>query len=198
MISLKCSQCNAELLPDAKFCRRCGSVVTADIAAAAVSSSELPTLTLDEQTDPTTRSLTSRVTSPETPRRTLSAAADLTRKSAQPTSRRFVLIGSLIVVLLLALVGFVGIRGFVGTRDDTTLIYPGSKTIVDFSSGDGRAIQLQTDDSLEQVISWYETFMKPTKTMRLTSTSVVLKKDKMTTTLASEGGKTTILIKQVK
>ena len=199
MISLKCSQCNAELLPDAKFCRRCGSLVTADVAAGAVSSSELPTLTLDERADPTTRSLTPRVTSPETPRRTLIAAADLTKDAAQPKSRRFVLIGSLIVVLLLgALVGFVGLRGFVGTTDDTTLIYPGSKTIVDFNSGDGRAIQLQTDDSLEQVISWYETFMKPTKTMRLTSTSVVLKKDKMTTTLASEGGKTNILIKQVK
>jgi hypothetical protein len=185
-------------LPEAKFCRRCGSVITADVAAAAVTSSELPTLMLDEQEDPTTRGLTPRVTSPETPRRTIIAAADLIRNAPQPKSRSFVLIGLIVVLVLGALVGFVGIRGLVGTREDSTLIYPGSKTIVDFSSGDGRALQLQTDDSLEQVINWYETFMKPTKTMRLTSTSVVLKKDKVTTTLASEGGKTNILIKQVK
>ncbi|HKR59382.1 MAG TPA: zinc ribbon domain-containing protein [Pyrinomonadaceae bacterium] len=142
MISLKCSQCNAELLPDAKFCRRCGSVVTADVAAAAISSSELPTLTLDEQATPTTRSLTPRVTSPETPRQTVITAADLTKFPAPQKQRRFVLIGSLIVVVLLGIVGsvaYVGIRSDSRTADDAALIYPGSKTIVDFSSGDGRA-----------------------------------------------------------
>ena len=59
-------------------------------------------------------------------------------------------------------------------------------------------MQLQTGDSLEQVIAWYEKSIKPTKTMRLTSTSVVLKNENVTTTLASEGGKTNILIKRVR
>ncbi|HKR59381.1 MAG TPA: hypothetical protein VJS64_06570 [Pyrinomonadaceae bacterium] len=40
--------------------------------------------------------------------------------------------------------------------------------------------------------------MKPTKTMRLTSTNVVLKNANVTTTLASEAGKTNILIKKIK
>jgi hypothetical protein len=55
---------------------------------------------------------------------------------------------------------------------------------------------LQTTDSLEKVVAWYEKSIKPTKTMRLTSTSVVLKKENLTTTVASEAGKTNILIKR--
>ena len=116
--------------------------------------------------------------------------------------RRWTLIGSALVVLLIcgivASVAYVRIRSHSQTTDDATLIYPGSKTIVDVSSSDGRAIQLQTGDSLEQVIAWYEKSIKPTKTMRLTSTSVVLKNENVTTTLAGEGGKTNILIKRVK
>ena len=99
---------------------------------------------------------------------------------------------------VLATVAYVQIRSHSRTIDDAKLIYPGSKTIVDVSSGDGRAIQLQTNDSMERVIAWYETNLKPTKTMRLTSTSIVLKNDKVTTTLATEAGKTNILIKQIK
>jgi len=130
------------------------------------------------------------------------AAADSTRDETKRKRRRSILTGSTILVLLLcgivAVWAYVSISSHSRTTDDAALIYPGSKTIVDFSSGDGRAIQLQTDDSLEQVIAWYETFMKPTKTMRLTSTSVVLKNENVTTTVASEGGKTNILIKHVK
>jgi len=104
----------------------------------------------------------------------------------------------LVLLGVLAAVAYVQIRSHSSATDDTKLIYPGSKTIVDVSSGDGRAIQLQTNDSMERVIAWYETNLKPTKTMRLTSTSIVLKNDKVTTTLATEAGKTNILIKQVK
>jgi len=99
---------------------------------------------------------------------------------------------------IIASVAYVRMETRNRTTDDATLFYPGSQTIVDVSSGDGRAIQLQSGDSLEQVIVWYEKSIKPTKTMRLTSTSVVLKNENVTTTVATEGGKTNILIKRLK
>jgi hypothetical protein len=82
-----------------------------------------------------------------------------------------------------------------GTTDSAALFYPGSKVIVDMTSNGGRALHLQTEDSLERVVAWYDASLKPTKTMRLTSTSVVLKNQNVTATIAAEAGKTNILIK---
>lgn len=63
--------------------------------------------------------------------------------------------------------------------------------------GEGyRTLHFQTLDSLEQVVAWYETNLKPTKTMRLTSTSVILKNQNVTATIATEDNRTNILIKQ--
>jgi len=67
---------------------------------------------------------------------------------------------------------------------------------VDMTSDEGRAIQLQTGDSLDRVLAWYEGILKPTKTMRLTYTSFVLKNQNVTATIATEDNKTNILIKQ--
>ncbi len=190
-------------MPGAKFCRRCGAVVTEE-SGAALSSSELPTAMLDQKINVTTSRLNPRATSPETPLRAVISTPTLGEPAAtkQAKRRRWTLIGSALAVLLICgiagSVAYVWIRSDSRTTDDAALIYPGSKTIVDFSSGDGRALQLQTGDSLEQVIAWYEESIKPTKTMRLTSTSVVLKNENVTTTLASEGGKTNILIKRVR
>ena len=167
-------------------------------------SSELPTAVFDHRPDLITRDLNPRVTSPETPVRTVTDGVVLEGNAPSPQSkrRRAILIGSLAAVLLvcgiLASVAYERAVSRSRTTDDAALIYPGAKTVVDFSSGDGRAIQLQTSDSLEQVIAWYEKSIKPTKTMRLTSTSVVLKNENVTTTLASEAGKTNILIKRVR
>jgi len=189
-------------MPDAKFCRRCGAVVTATAAAAALNSSELPTALLDQRSAPTTQNLNSRVTSPETPKHVIGASSEVGGDPAkQPKRKSKVLIGSAVVVLLLlcgliASVAYMKVRSNNATAVDTALIYPGSKTVAAFSSGDGRTLQLQTNDSLEKVVAWYEQSIRPTKTMRLTSTSVVLKKENVTTTVASEGGKTNILIKQ--
>ncbi len=67
---------------------------------------------------------------------------------------------------------------------------------MDMTSDEGRAIQLQTGDSLDRVLAWYEGILKPTKTMRLTSTSFVLRNQNVTATIATEDNKTNILIKQ--
>ncbi len=98
---------------------------------------------------------------------------------------------------LIASVAYVRIRSHSRTTDSTALVYPQAQTIVDLTSAEGRALQLQTRDPLERVVAWYEASLKPTKTMRLTSTSVVLKNSNVTATIASEAGKTNILIKQL-
>ena len=102
----------------------------------------------------------------------------------------------LVILGIVSAVAFVKIRNHSSTANDP-LIYPGAKTIVDLNSSDGRALQLQTEDSLDRVVSWYDTTIKPTKTIRLTSNSVVLKNQKVTVTVASDAGKTSILVKQV-
>ena len=175
----------------------------ADSSSTDVYSSELPTELLDQKNLTTSR-LNPRATSPETPLQALVPDLASGKYSAadQSSRRRWTLIGSVFVVLLLcgiiAAVAYVRSGSHNRTTDDATLFYPGSRTVVDVSSGDGRAIQLQSGDSLEQVIAWYETSIKPTKTMRLTSTSVVLKNENVTVTVATEGGKTNILIKRLK
>jgi len=202
VINVKCSVCATELPPGANFCRRCGAVI-ADGSNSEVNSSELPTEMLN-QNPLTTSRLNPRATSPETPLRAMvpDLASSEPEAATQATRRRWTVIGSAFMVLLLcgiiASVAYVRMETRNRTTDDATLFYPGSQTIVDVSSGDGRAIQLQSGDSLEQVIVWYEKSIKPTKTMRLTSTSVVLKNENVTTTVATEGGKTNILIKRLK
>ncbi len=66
------------------------------------------------------------------------------------------------------------------------------------TNNDGsRTVQLQTTDSLDRVENWYQTNVKLTKTVRLTSASVVMKNEKVTITLANDDNKTVILIKQL-
>jgi len=59
----------------------------------------------------------------------------------------------------------------------------------------GRAVHLTTSDPFSAVEAWYQKELKPQKTMRLTSTSVVLKNDKTTATIVTENNLTNILIK---
>lgn len=157
---------------------------------------------LDQKVNLTTSRLKPRTTSPETPMPRVGVGFGAEKAAARQTkSRRALLIGSAIVVLLLCgIIASVAYFSLINSRitEDATLFYPGSRTIVDMVSDDGRTIQLQTNDPLDKVIAWYEDSIKPTKTMRLTSTNVVLKNQNVTTTLATENGKTNILIKKLR
>jgi hypothetical protein len=79
-----------------------------------------------------------------------------------------------------------------------SLIYPGSRTIVDMSDSGGAVLQLETPDALEKVRAWYEANLKPTKTLTVTSTSVIQKKENVTVTLVTDDKLTSIVIKQVR
>lgn len=194
----RCSACGAELIPEANFCRRCGVTV---MSASAASASEEPTLTLNERVgDVTTQRLDPRATSPG--RVSLSnsidnsvAAASL-RGHAPPSRRKVPLallgVGVLVItVATISSVAFLRMSSNSRTTDSTALIYPGAATVIDMTSDEGRAIQLQTADSLDRVLAWYDASLKPTKRMRLTSTSFVLRNQNVTATMPPKIAKPT-------
>jgi hypothetical protein len=79
-----------------------------------------------------------------------------------------------------------------------SLIYPGSRTVVNVGDSGGAVLQLETPDAFDKVNEWYVANFKPAKTIRLTSNSVVHKKDKVTVTMVSEDKMTSIVIKQAR
>jgi hypothetical protein len=76
------------------------------------------------------------------------------------------------------------------------LIYPGSRSVVDIGDSGGAVLQLETTDALDKVQAWYESNLKPTKTLRVNSSSIILKREKVTVTLGFESNLTSIVIKQ--
>jgi hypothetical protein len=111
-----------------------------------------------------------------------------------------------IVVALLVVVSFAVVWSLRSGRPsassslqiDRSLIYPGSRTIVDMGDSGGAVLQLETSDSLEKVRAWYEVNLKPTKTLQITPNSVIQKSDKLSVTLVHEDNLTSIVIKQAR
>jgi hypothetical protein len=173
------------LLPATSFCRQCGAAIE---AGANVESSEQPTAILGNTDSATTQRLHARATSPA-----------MTARASAP-SRRKIVIGVAVVLLIIGIISAVAIvrkRSHTEAAAASQLRYPGAQTVVEMTNTDGsRTLQLQTPDALDKVESWYQKNLKLTKTMRLTSTSYVMKNDNVTITLASEDRKTNILIKQ--
>lgn len=194
----QCSGCGSGLLPEARFCRQCGASVTSNVAT---DSSELPTAILNRTTENvTTNRLEPRPTSSDP--RSLKAPAPVSISTNMPVPRRRVatwISGAVLLIIIIGIissVAYVRNRSHSRTTDSSALVYPGSQTIVDMQGEGYRTLHFQTLDSLEQVVAWYETNLKPTKTMRLTSTSVILKNQNVTATIATEDNRTNILIKQ--
>ena len=187
---IKCQKCGAECAPGTSFCRQCGAPIESEAAAAP---SEQATALLDQSVNTATQRFEPRVTGPD-PVRLQQPVVEPTDTRA--TSRRGIVIGAFVlgVITVICVAAVLGLRG----RGETTrnLVYPGARTIVDITGeGGARAVHLETSDPFSTVEEWYQKELKPHKTMRLTSSSVVLKNDKTTATIASEGAKTSILIK---
>ena len=196
MSETKCGQCGAQLLPATSFCRQCGSAVTDTNVQRR---SEAPTAIFSNTTESaTTQRLDPRPTSPD---RSLHPPAGALPVNLVARGRRKAVVGGFVLVLIivgvLTTIAVMRMRNANATSDTSGLIYPGAQTVVDMTNTDGgRAIQLQTKEPLARVESWYQTNLKLSKTVRLTSASVVMKKEKVTITLAEENGTTNILIKQ--
>lgn len=194
----RCSQCGAELPHEARFCRQCGIPVS---VADEIDSSEMPTAVLSDKINShATQRLEPRPTSAE--RRSFTIAEKATTIQPSKPRRRWVPATVVFGLVLLVIIGIVSSVAYVRIRNhnsttDNALVYPAAKIIADLKTPSDRALQLQTEDSLDRVVEWYDATIKPTKTMRLTPTNVVLKNQKVTVTVASDAGKTNILIKQI-
>ena len=175
------------------------------VSSGLADSSEGTTLTLDGRVENvTTQRLDPRPTSPDrgllsNPNSTAVAGMGANMLPRRRQIRAAAIVAVIVLVVIIGIVSSVAIlsmRSHSRTTGSAALIYPGAQTVVDMTSDEGRAIQLQTGDSLDRVLAWYDASLKPTKRMRLTSTSFVLKNQNVTATIASEANKTNILIKQ--
>ena len=197
MVQPICTKCGAELIPGAAYCRQCGQPTDESSPG-----SEQATAIFGESRDAaTTRRLDSRPTIPG-----YEVNSDsLTTPSAGAKSS-WAKLATIVIGLLLLVVVSIGViwslragrRSADAIQINKSLIYPGARTIVDMSDSGGAVLQLETPDALENVRAWYEANLKPTKTLRVTSTSVIQKKENVTVTLVSEDKLTSIVIKQVR
>lgn len=194
----KCFQCGAELLSEARFCRQCGNAVA---GSDPLDSSEMPTAVLSSRIDASaTQHLDPRPTAPgpgsfaPQPITARAVPGKLSRRWVPTTLILSIVL--LIVVGIISAVAYVRISSHSRTDELSGLIYPGARIIADLSKDDGRLLQLQTADSFEDVAAWYGTKLKPTKTMRLTSSSLLLKNQNVSATIVSEADQTSIVIKQ--
>ena len=200
MSQTRCPECGADLLYEARFCRQCGTPVS---LSNELDKSEMPTAVLSDRiAHHDTQHLDPRPTSPG--RRRFSPAEKAETIEASRPRRRWVPATVIFAIVLLAVIGIVSAVAFVrmknhnSTTESSALIYPGAKTIVDMSNErGGRAVHLQTNDSLDRVADWYEETLKPSKVMRLTPANVVMKNDAVTATIAADGTTVNILIKVV-
>ncbi|HKO59645.1 MAG TPA: hypothetical protein VJV03_00665 [Pyrinomonadaceae bacterium] len=185
MTELKCEICAAELLPGTGFCRQCGAAIS---ATGAGGTSESPTAIFPPHDSATTQRLQARPTRRE-------------QTGTKPSALRpkIFLLVSVIVLLLggIAAVAVLSDKTFDGAVPKEALLYPGATTVIDLDHSDGgHTIHLQTPDPLDRVERWYQNSLDLDKTLRLTSSSVVMKNAKVAITLATEDNKTNILIKQ--
>jgi hypothetical protein len=186
---MKCQKCGAECPPGTSYCRQCG----APVDTGAILASEQTTTLLGQNDGVTTQRLESRETGPG---RWSRSAEAVDRKSS--SNRRALLISALVIVV----VGVLTVAGVMALRNhrasSSNLSYPGARTVLDMTTEDGRALHLQTSDSVNDVEAWYRNALNSQKVVRLTPSSVILKSDRTTVTVVAEGGTTNILIKMPK
>ena len=193
-----CAKCGAELISGTSYCRQCGQLARESDAG-----SEQVTAILGESKDAaTTQRLDPRHTGPGYD----PGSDSLTATSTSPTKSKYslptLITACVLVALLLVVSGGVfwslrsGRLNTSANQISRSLVYPGSRTIMDMSDSGGAVLQLETPDGLEKVSDWYAVNFKPAKTMRPNSTSVIQKKQLVTVTLLSENNLTSIVIKQ--
>ncbi|MGH9907172.1 MAG: zinc-ribbon domain-containing protein, partial [Pyrinomonadaceae bacterium] len=131
MNTSRCSQCGAELIAEARFCRRCGVTV---VAHEVTSSSELPTAILGEVDKHSTQRLDPRPTSP---RHSAFVSGESASGPVAKSGRKFpatLLLAAMLAVIVVGIISsaaYLRIRNQGRASDSATLVYPGSQTVVD-------------------------------------------------------------------
>ena len=80
---------------------------------------------------------------------------------------------------------------------DQSFIYPGARTTMEMTrAGQGSMVQLETEDPVERVADWYTKRLKPTETVKVPGSNIVLNSAEMKAIISQRGNTTTILLKQ--
>jgi hypothetical protein len=193
MNPLTCRQCGTELPPGTNFCRQCGSAISANLPPPP---DERPTALLEDTDIVATQRLDPRPTSQNRPQ------VNPPAKACSPAAHKVRKIVLAAVVLFLVASGVVGIVSLRLRRHNSvaadSFIYPGARKNFDMlSDGGGRAIELETSDSLDTVADWYHKTLQAEKVVQLTPSAVVMKNKKITATVVAERDKTHVLLKIV-
>jgi hypothetical protein len=191
METLTCKHCHTELVPQTSYCRKCGAAVD---PTGEITGDERTTALLEQSDIASTSRLEPRPTSPEPPH--LHIPSSPVKNGARKKKTGAKVAGLIMMAMLVVTIVVVKSRNKVASGEG--LIYPGSTEQVNMvAEGGGRAVQLETSDSVQTVEAWYRRSMKPGKVIQLTTNSVVLKNEKTTVTVVGENNKTSILIKVV-
>jgi|GEM_PF-786477 len=193
-----CRKCGAELLAATSFCRQCGTAIK---PSEETTPSEQPTALLGGDVGAPTQQLDSRQTAERNrgslpDNKALLADAQINQKKSIGRTALVAGVVTIFLVGILCAVALFGLRSHNRRVSSQALLYPGARTTLDMKYDDGsRALTLETNDEMSKVESWYQMKLKPLKTVRLTSNSVVIKNDTTIATIISEDNKTNILIK---
>ena len=176
-----CTKCGAELIPGTSYCRQCGQPIDESAPG-----SERATAIFGESKDAaTTKRLDPRPTTP---------GSDPGSDSLLPTATspgnsgyswpKLVTPGILVLLLVVVSVGVIwslraGSRTASTIQINRSLIYPGSRTIVDMSDSGGAVLQLERRRSAVRVVEANST----PPDLRVTSTSVIQKNANVTLSL---------------
>lgn len=190
-----CSKCGAALIPGTSFCRQCGQP--------SIESEQVTAILGQAPETSTTTRLEPRLTTPgyEVNSDSLASSAAASPSKSTRSWSKLLGIGTMLLLLAIVCVGVIwslstGSRSPSNIQISRSLIYPGSRTVVDVGDSGGAVLQLESSDSLDKVQAWYESNLKPMKTLRVNSNSIILKRDKVTVTLGYEDKTTSIVIKQ--
>ncbi|MGH9945006.1 MAG: zinc ribbon domain-containing protein [Pyrinomonadaceae bacterium] len=202
MLNITCAKCGAELAEGAKFCRQCGEPLLLP-AAGAGDLHEAATQTFEPFGEGS--GVTHQLNPPQPTSPNYQASEEFPPLQTHPTGvappvPRQAFVRNLLIVAIVA--GLVAVSVVTvlmsrkSTSDSGALVYPGAETIVDMQGTEGSTLHLRTRDSFDKVTQWYVTNLKPTKTIRISATSVILKTGARTITIVTEDNETNVVIKQ--
>ncbi len=206
MAIINCTSCGAQIDSTARFCRACGQQVFA---------SEAPTARMETYPQPgaETQGFGPVMTSPTFGPPAMQAPDTNPFDTAKRKRTLTVVIG-MIVFLILAMIGL-GIGLMFWTKDHPVrsgpqpppftgetsnkgdLIYPGAKISFRVNGDNGeKVLQLRTDDSVEDVVNWYEKKIGPTKKVQIPGVGTTLTDGDTTAVISGIGDGTQIIVTQ--
>lgn len=222
---ISCSNCGAELLPEGRFCRKCGQPSN---PLGRPSITEDTTRRLEKNADPFMGQNQPGQPANLEPTIRLQGGQSLSAqtRSLEPAQSTKKWIPALVLLCIFILLPTIFLLRYwrqptviiptppttgpavpkppkppavppaPSSPIDQSLIYPNARTTMVVSkAGEGNVVQLETEEALEKVTNWYKDRLKPTEIVQRPG-NVILKSDEATAIITANGNGTNIMIKQ--